>query len=226
MARSEALIIAFYGIDGAGKTTLADLLVRVLRKKQMRVYSVGLRAHHTLMYLLIRVFFSLKGYDYKSIRGMPILLNYIIKKYLGKQKLYVVLEVASVLVWYLIKVLPRKIFEGRPTVFVADRFLPDFIVMLHYASGISDDKLLKIHKFLEKLVRLNIIYFYVYVDLHLAVARKKGERLHPSFTLYLASRYEHINAHIHHYTIDTTNKTPFESLLQVLSCLKNLVLEN
>lgn len=188
----------------------------------MRVYSVGLRAHHTLMYLLIRVFFSLKGYDYKSIRGMPILLNYIIKKYLGKQKLYVVLEVASVLVWYIIKVLPRKIFGGRPIVFVADRFLPDFIVMLHYTSGTSDDKLLKIYRFLEKLMHLNIIYFYVYVDPHLAVTRKREEGLHPSFILYLASRYERINAHLHHYTISTMNKTPSESLLQVLSYLKDL----
>jgi thymidylate kinase len=222
MARSKALIIAFYGIDGAGKTTLADLLARILRKKQIRVYSVRLRSHHTLMYLLIRVFFALKGYDYKSIQGMPILLNYIIKQYFGKQRLYIVLEVASVLAWYIIKVIPRKIFGRKPIVFIAERFLPDFIVMLHYTSGISDDELLKIYRFLEKLMHLNIIYFYVYVDPHLAITRKREERLHPSFTLYLASRYERINAHLHHYTIDTMRKTPSEPLLQVLSYLKNL----
>jgi thymidylate kinase len=222
MARSKALIIAFYGIDGGGKTTLANLLVTILRKKQTRVYSVRLRAHHTFMYLLTRIFFLLKGYNYKSIQGMPIFLNYIVKQYFGRQRLYVALEVVSVLAWYIMEILPRRIFGGKPIVFVADRFLPDFIVILHYTSGIRDDKLLKIYRFLERSMPLDIIYFYVYVDPDLAVARKKEEKLHPQFILYLASRYERINVHLHHYIIDTTNKTPSESLSLVLSYLKDL----
>jgi len=224
MARNKALIIAFYGIDGAGKTTLANLLVRVLRNKQMNVYPLRLRAHHTLMYLLIRFFFSLKGYDYKSIQGMPILHNYIVKQCFGRRRLYVPLEIVSVLAWYVIEVLPRRVFGGKPVVFIADRFLPDFVVMLHYTSGIDDGKLLKIYRFLEKLISLDIIYFYVYVDPYLAVARKREEKLRPLFTLYLASRYERINAYLHHYTVDTTNKRPPESLTQTLSYLKGLKL--
>jgi len=224
MAINKALIIAFYGIDGSGKTTLANLLVRILRNKQVRVYSIRLRAHHTFVYLLIRFFFSLKGYDYKSIQGMPILLNYIVKQCFGRRRLYVPLEVVSVLAWYIIAVFPRRIFGGKPVVFVADRFLPDFIVMLHYISGIDDGKLLKIYRFLEKSMSLDIIYFYVYVDPYLAVARKREEKLHPLFTLYLASRYERINAHLNHYTVDTTNKRPSESLLQALLYLKGLEL--
>jgi len=61
MLKNKALFIALYGIDGSGKTTLASLLANKFRKRRVKVYIVKLRAHHTLMYLLLRFFSYLKN---------------------------------------------------------------------------------------------------------------------------------------------------------------------
>jgi len=150
------------------------------------------------------------------------LFNYLVKQYFGHRKLYIVLEVLSIIAWYLIEVFPKKIFGGKPIVFIADRFLPDFIVMLCFTSNINENELLKLYKFLEKLMSINAIYFYIYVNPYIAVVRKKEEKLHPQFTLYLTDRYEWINRYLQHYTVNTTNRKPHESMLQVLLYLENL----
>jgi thymidylate kinase len=225
MLKNKALFIVFYGIDGSGKTTLATSLASIFGIKQTKAYIVRLRAHHTLMYLLLRFFFLLKGYEYKSIQGKPIFLNYLVKQYLGHRKLYITLEVTSVIAWYMIEVFPKKILGRKPVVFIADRFLPDFIVMLHYTSSVDKGKLLKLYRFLEKLMSISIVYFYVYVDPYIAISRKREEKLYPQFTLYLTNRYEWANKYLRHYTIDTTNRNPQESIIQVLSHLAGLGIE-
>jgi thymidylate kinase len=222
MQGGKATIIVFYGIDGSGKTTLARLLACVLKEKKVNVYMVRLRAHHTLMYLLIRFLFWVKGLDYKLLQGKPIHLNYIVKQYLGGKRLYAILEIMSVLIWFMIEMLSRQILRRKHTIFIADRFIPDFIVMLHYTSKLDEHTLLKLAKFFEKLMLINPIYLHVYVDPRIAVSRKKGECLHPQFTMYLFAKYEWISKYLNHITIDTTNKKPFESIIQVLDHLKLL----
>jgi len=133
------------------------------------------------MYLLIRFLFWAKGLNYKLVQGKPAHLNYIVKYYFRGRRPFVMLEIASVLVWLIIRVLPRRILCGDRIVFIADRFIPDFIVMLHYTSNLSEFTLLKLMKFLERLVLTfsTIVYFHIYVDPHTAILRKKEEQLHP-----------------------------------------------
>jgi thymidylate kinase len=219
MLRNKRVVIAFYGIDGSGKTTLAKLLANLFKAKRMNVYVIRLRAHHTFMYVLIRLVLLVKGYDYNLLRGKPLHLNYIVKKYFGDKILYVTLEIVSVLIWFIIEFFPQKILQRSDTVFIADRFVPDFIVMLRYTSYLNEQTLLKLAKVLEKFMYINPVYFHIYVDPHKAIIRKKEEKLHPLFVIYLSAKYQWISKYLEHVTIDTTNKKPLELMTQVLDYL-------
>ena len=222
MRRNKTTIVAFYGIDGSGKTTLARLLAGIFRKEKVNVYIIRLRAHHTLAYLLIRFLFWAKGLNYKLAQGKPAYFNYIVKYYFRDRKLFVALEIASVLIWFIIRVLPKKILCRKRLIFIADRFIPDFIVMLHYTSNLNESTLLKLMKFLERftLAFSSIVYFHIYVDPHTAILRKKEEQLHPRFIVYLSAMYGWIGRYINHVTVNTTNKNPLESATQIVSYLK------
>ena len=226
MRGNKVIIIVFYGIDGSGKTTLARLLASVLEEKKVNVYIVRLRAHHTLMYLLIRFLFWIKRLNYKLLQGKPIHLNYIMKQYLGDRMLYVMLEITSILIWFMMEMLPRQILRRKHAIFIADRFIPDFIVTLYYTSRLDEYMLLKLARFFEKLMLINPIYFHVYVDPYIAVSRKREECLHTQFITHLSAKYKWISRYLNHITIDTTNKKPFESIIQVLNHLKLLGVTN
>lgn len=219
-AKNNITVVAFFGIDGSGKTTLANLLANILKKMSTKVYIVRLRAHHTLMYILIRLFFWGKNYDFKTLQGKPLHSNYIIKQYFGNKGLYVVLEIAGVLIWLMMKILPRLILWKKRVIFIADRFIPDFIVMLSFTSNCEEHRLLKLAKFLEKIMHAKIIYFHVYVDPCVAVVRKREEQLYPQFTMYMALKYQWISKYLECITIDTTNRGPHELVTQIFEILK------
>jgi len=222
MRRNKITIVTFYGIDGSGKTTLARLLAGIFRREKVNVYTIRLRAHHTLMYLLIRFLFWAKGLNYKLAQGKPAYFNYIVKYYFRDRRLFVALEIASVLTWFIIRVLPKKILCRNHVIFIADRFIPDFIVMLHYTSNLNESTLLKLMKFFERftLAFSSIVYFHIYVDPHTAILRKKEEQLYPRFVAYLSAMYGWIGRYINHVTVNTTNKNPLESAIQIVNYLK------
>jgi len=222
MRKSKVTVVTFYGIDGSGKTTLARLLAGILRKEKMNVYIVRLRAHHTLMYLLIRFLFWAKGLNYKLAQGRPAYFNYVVKYYFKGGRLYVALEIVSVLMWLIVKVLSKRILCRDHVIFIADRFIPDFIVMLHYTSNLNESTLLKLIKFFERFMLSfsNVVYFYIHVDPYIAILRKPEEQLHLRFVTYLSTMYRWIGRYINHITINTTNKNPLESVIQIVRYLK------
>jgi energy-coupling factor transporter ATP-binding protein EcfA2 len=221
MQENKVTIIAFYGIDGSGKTTLAQLLMNIIKRKYTHVHLIRLRAHHTIVYLLLRFFFRIKGYDYKKLQGRPAHLSYLIKYYFRRwMSILLLLEIIGVIMWYLLRVVPRICLQRR-VIFIADRFLPDFIVMLSYIGELSEKRLAHLYKFLENLQRFKPIYIYTYVNPYVAMIRKRDEDSPLSFILNLVLRYEQINRYIGHHTIDTTNKTIRESILQLLSYLRH-----
>jgi thymidylate kinase len=214
-------IIAFYGIDGSGKTTLATLIASILKARSYSTSIVRIRAHHTLMYIIIRLIFWLKGYDYKSLEGKPLYSNYIIRKYLRARKLYIVLEIVGVLLWFMVKLIPQTIMCGkRKRIIIADRYIPDFAVMQAFTSGIDDSYLIKLVRFLEKFSGIHPLYFYVYVNPHLALVRKKDEHLTISFCNYMTSKYQYISKFLNPIFIDTANRKPTEIVVEILEELR------
>jgi thymidylate kinase len=218
---STRRVIAFYGIDGSGKTTLATLLADALRVRSYHTCITRIRAHHTLMYLIIRLIFWLKGFDYKSLKNKPLHLNYILRKYLRARRLYTILEILGVQVWFMLELIPRAIMYVRhKSIVIADRYIPDFAVMLAFTGGIDDNCLIKLVWFLEKFTGIKPLYFYTYVDPHLALNRKKDEYLTMSFCNYMVLKYEYINKFLHPIFVDTTNRKPLEIVAEILKELR------
>jgi len=215
------VIVVLFGIDGSGKTTLANLLFDTLKSMSIKAYIVRLRAHHTLMYVLLRVFFWGKNYDFETLQNKPLHFSYIVKQYFGNSKFYVILEVVGVLIWFFIRMFPKYTILGRRhVILIADRFIPDFIVMLSLTSNCDKQCLLKLTKFLEKIMHAKIVYFYIHTDPYVAVARKKEEWLHPKFLAYMASKYQWLNRYLKGILIDTTNEKPSKLVAQIFENLK------
>lgn len=59
-------VIAFFGPDGAGKSTQAELVVDLLRHKGFRVKKAWVRSTHTFAYLLWMLFYRLNLCDDRS----------------------------------------------------------------------------------------------------------------------------------------------------------------
>jgi|GEM_PF-849009 len=214
---STRRIIAFYGIDGSGKTTLATILADALRLRSYRTCIIRIRSHHTLMYAIVRLILWLKGFDYNSLKNKPLHLNYIIRKYLGTERLYTILEILGVQVWFMLKLITHAIMcLGHKSIIIADRYIPDFVVMLAFTSDIDNDRLIKLVWFFEKFARVKPLYFYIYVDPHLALNRKKDEYLTMSFCNYMVLKYQYINNFLHPIFIDTTNRRPIEIVADIL----------
>jgi len=210
-------IIVFYGIDGSGKSTLIRYLSKKLRKCSYNIKVVSLRGHHTIMYVLIRILFRIKGIDYKFARGKPLYLNYMVLKYFKSKKLYILLEIAGVLVWFIVKIFPlvvlATLYKDYELLIMADRYTPDFAVLLSLTSKISNDDMVRIARFLERIQPLRPLYFYVYTDPAIALKRKSEERLTMSFCNLMDTKYRALNKYIHPVLlIDTTNKRPEEIL--------------
>jgi energy-coupling factor transporter ATP-binding protein EcfA2 len=214
-------VIAFYGIDGSGKTTLATLLADVLKARSYYVNITGIRAHHTLMHVIIRLIFWLKGFDYKSLENKPLHLNYIIRKHLRVRSFYTILEIIGVQVWFLLKLIPRAFMHrGCKRIIIADRYIPDFAAMLAFTSSINNSCLIKLIWFLEKFTCVKPLYFYVHVDPYLSLNRKKDECLTMSFCNYMALKYQYINKFLHPILVDTTNRKPTEIMIDILEELR------
>ncbi len=208
-------IIAFYGPDGAGKTTTAILVARLLSMRDYRVSIIRLREHHLLMYLLIRFLqrtgllpktCSLRELDYKFIS--------LIRKSL---KVIIFLEWINAIAWIILNVGLRKMLGY---VIVAERSIPDFIVSLRMLSlnTLNRDSLLI--KILD-----NITYktksIYLYARPNILLKRKTKEKLTRDYINYLISEYTFLAVKYRSLSIDTSSTSPKDIVSKVIKYIAN-----
>jgi thymidylate kinase len=138
------------------------------------------------------------------------------------RKLYITLEITGVIIWFLLKLLPRlTLFRNhRKVIVIADRYILDFAVMMAFTADLNNKDMSKIASFLEKFTGIKPLYFYIRADPYLALNRKKNEYLALSFCKYLASKYEYMNKFFYSTIIDTTYSTPLENVNRILGELR------
>lgn len=214
-------ILVFYGVDGSGKSTLAYLLADTLRKYSYHAKIIRLRGHHTIMYVIMRFVFWIKGVNYRSIRGRPLHLNYITMKYFRTKKLYILFEIIGVLMWFILKLSPFIILcRDSKSLIIADRYIPDFAVLISFTADISNKNMTRLVWFLEKIQPLKPLYFYIYADLPLVLRRKMEEHLTESFCSFMILKYQAINKYLNPIPIDTSNRKPEEIIPEILKELE------
>jgi len=178
MRRSRCGMIYFFGPDGTGKTTHADLTALYLRRKGYRTWRTSIKQHHTFAYLLLKLLSS----GNPSGRAVS---------YYGfsaelKRKIrtpWKTLELVSLFPALLYRVL-LPLLLGY--IVVCDRYVLDTLVTLSY---FLDDQrlLLSIYaKLLALMIPKNAVLFYMNANAETILKRKRDEPI----TLELIEYYK------------------------------------
>ena len=137
-AKVKPKAIIFFGPDGSGKTTQAELLVKELRNKGIKTRKLWLRSLHTLAFLVSVV--AMKSLHLKDVYEFR-------TKYSSKQPLRTIwygIEFVSILPLVFSKM---KLPLVRGNTVVAERYVVDWIVQLSYVThneGLLDSSLARI----------------------------------------------------------------------------------
>lgn len=113
----KGTLISFSGVDGSGKTTQVDMLVRLLKKEHKSVKQVK-----TFNYFLFRPFLAVAKKKIDSVRdsGIKVNKNPILK-------LWFIIAFFDFWTNYLLKIKPLK---KKHTIIISDRFFLDMAVAL------------------------------------------------------------------------------------------------
>jgi len=202
----QKFAIYLFGPDGSGKSTLAKLFRGYMSSCGIYVHASWFRGSHLFASVLAR-FLS----RFSSFRGY-INPYYKITIPLKLRPLWILIEFSSILPHYLL----RKFLSIFHPV-VGDRGLLDFIVWIIVT--------LNYPKFLSSplggfLARLAAKEENVYVKAEPTVLRKRTAGVTHSFLAKEIACYNVLAKYYASHTIDTTSKTPKESLGELLKCLR------
>jgi len=204
----KMIVVCFFGPDGSGKSTLARLLRSYLYSRGVYAHVSWFRGSHLFASVLARFlshFTSLKGYSNPYYRvSIPSKLR----------SLWVLVEFSSLLPHYLLR---RFLSLLHPV--IGDRGLLDFIVWIIVT--------LDYPRFLSSftgrfLARLAVKEKNVYVKADPATLLRRVVDIPPSFLAKEVACYSVLAKYYASYTIDTTSRTPMESLGELLKCLRRL----
>ncbi len=202
----KMIVVCFFGPDGSGKSTLARLLRSYLYSRGVYAHISWFRGSHLFASVLARFlshFTSLKGYSNPYYRvSIPSKLR----------SLWILVEFSSLLPHYLLR---RFLSLLHPV--IGDRGLLDFIVWIIVT--------LDYPRFLSSftgrfLARLAVKEKNVYVKADPATLHRRVADIPPSFLAKEVACYSILAKYYASYTIDTTSRTPMESLGELLKCLR------
>jgi len=179
------MIVAIFGPDGTGKTTLAKMITRYLSSKGIKIAYIRFKSHHLAMYLMIRF---LQKLSLIPLTNSPRILDYMLKRYFGRSRLYPYLELINGITWLFINVKVRKVLGVD--VVVSERYIPDFLVSILIIS--PNKRLLNnLYRILKPFMQ-NTVKIFLYADVDDMLDRKKEEMLSRAYVYDLLRLYMYV----------------------------------
>lgn len=174
---SRYKMIYFFGPDGAGKTTHADLTALYLRNREYKVWRASVKHHHTLSYLLLRLISSGQDIGYYGFSNG---LKHRIRTP------WKILELISLLPAIFYRVF-LPLLLGY--VVICDRYVLDSLATLSYF--LKDSSLLDgwLAKIAISLIPRNSLLFWMDGDVEILLSRKVDEPLSKELLEYYKDAY-------------------------------------
>lgn len=188
--------IIFFGPDGSGKTTQADMLVKELKRNGLKTRKLWLRSLHTLAFIISKLAMHLlKLDDVYEFRA-----KYSHKK--SFRRVWYAIEFISILPLVLLRF---RIPLLRGYTIVAERYVIDWIVSLSYLS--RNDQML------DSLLAKTVLKFIpkdsvlIYIDATYEAIYSRGRREDSKeFIEFQRAFYSKIAKMLNATIVDTSNK--------------------
>lgn len=229
-------IVAFFGPDGAGKSTQAELLVADLKARGFKVKRAWVRSTHTFAYLLWLVFYRLNLCDDRSgiLKKMrvgfavsylnesqygavsPITMSPPILRGATSRWIWATIEVVGIVPVVVLQVyLPLLL--GR--VVIAERFIVDSIASIAYF--LDDDGFYESWhaKFLLRLIPKGTVFVYVDADYETILSRREDVAGPREYTEFHRRLYERMEKVVGALRVDTSRLSIKEANQNILCFL-------
>ena len=210
-------LIAFFGPDGTGKSTHAEILVNHFKSHKNKVRKVWIRAPHTLAYLFSRFFVKIGFYR-------------IVSNSFGRQvKIPAVHTSRSFRLFWpmieLVSVLPLVLFRVYIPLFlgytlVAERYLVDTVVTIAYF--INDPSFLQGHtaKLLLCFIPKNTVFIHLDSD-YSTIMERRSHIVEPyDFIEFQKMGYKMIGNSVGAKFIDTSNVSVKQASMRIMHWLR------
>ncbi len=176
-------MIYFFGPDGTGKTTHAELVWIYLRKKGYRAWRTSIKQHHTFSHLLLNLISAHKNPNGQAISyyGFSSELKQRIKTP------WKILELISLLPAIIYRVFLPSLLGY---IVICDRYVLDTLVALSYF--LNEPKLISTTcaRSLVKLIPKGSLLIYLNADTSVILQRKRDEPLTAQLIEYYKKAYD------------------------------------
>jgi thymidylate kinase len=204
------MLIALFGSDGSGKTTLARALVEELRRRGLKPVIAWMRGTHTLASIIARIlakFSEFRGQD-NPYYGVSIPNS--------MRRLWQLLEFMSVLPLLLVKLVLPSILGYTV---IAERYIPDFLAWVSTTTR-DENYLERLEaRFMLALSAKANVRIYVTASEAELIKRRSGE-VGEKFLSRQLKLYDRLAKLIKAYKIDTTDRSIKETLNELLNLIR------
>jgi thymidylate kinase len=211
--------IIFFGPDGAGKTTLAQLLVKHLMSNGHRSRTAWIRGRHSLAFKLATFFTKLGYYRViKSPNGCVSYCTFDPSLFPRLRKLWELIEFISILPWIITRVYGPKILGYTV---VSERYVVDTVVYLAYWLG--DDILQSfLSRVLLSFIPRDSVLIHIDAETDVLLARHPDDAINEDYILFQRKAYNTFAKSLKAITIDTTSCGVEENFLRIIQHLNTM----
>ncbi|MEM1582662.1 MAG: thymidylate kinase [Candidatus Bathyarchaeia archaeon] len=202
------LIIQLFGPDGSGKSTLAKLFRSYLFSQGVYAHISWFRGSHLLASMLARFFLRFAAFKGSSNPYYGVTIPSRLRS------IWLLIEFFSILPHYLL----RKFLSLSHHV-IGDRGVLDFIVWIIVTLDHPKFLTSLLGRFLARLATKDIS---IYITTDPTVLRKRAPNTPRPFLLKEEACYKILAKYYANHIIDTTDKTPKETLGELLRYLREL----